>query len=419
MATRLRFASEDFASASSVEREPSAAGKALVIGDDIGVFLPIVRSFGRAGIAVDVATCGEDYPGLASRYIRTVHCLPPYLSEPEAWVVALAHLAEEEGYDLIFPSSDSSLGLLETASQQIDRRILAIPNQAALESFASKSGTRALAEAHGVDVAQGRSFTVGPDTASELETLPFPLILKPSQPYITGSNDAKTSVLMVRTREELTVGLTALMDREIVVEQFFAGEGVGVSVLARDGEVLSVWQHRRLAQSNETGRSSRRIGQTVDPKLLHDVEKLTKAVSLTGVAMFEFRQNPATGDYILLEVNPRFWGSLPLALASGADFPLLTWQMMTGATVQTGQGAIDLSVQKTSLTAEFDRLSGLFDQASGRLRAIAVLGTLLLQSVLLPRRFDSWASDDSKPHWAELRQILMRCRATLVRRLSR
>jgi hypothetical protein len=37
--------------------------------------------------------------------------------------------------------------------------------------------------------------------------------------------------------------------------------------------------------------------------------------------MVEFRVDDASGRHWLLEINGRFWGSLPLAVHAGADFP--------------------------------------------------------------------------------------------------
>ena len=37
--------------------------------------------------------------------------------------------------------------------------------------------------------------------------------------------------------------------------------------------------------------------------------------------MVEFRQDSRNGQFNLIEVNPKLWGSLDLALAAGADFP--------------------------------------------------------------------------------------------------
>jgi predicted ATP-grasp superfamily ATP-dependent carboligase len=45
-----------------------------------------------------------------------------------------------------------------------------------------------------------------------------------------------------------------------------------------------------------------------------------KALRWHGVAMVEFRQ-PMGGHPVFMEVNGRFWNSLPLACYAGADFP--------------------------------------------------------------------------------------------------
>lgn len=45
--------------------------------------------------------------------------------------------------------------------------------------------------------------------------------------------------------------------------------------------------------------------------------------------MVEFREDRRTGEYHLLELNPRFWGSLSLPIRAGVDFPdlLCRWAM--------------------------------------------------------------------------------------------
>ena len=46
-----------------------------------------------------------------------------------------------------------------------------------------------------------------------------------------------------------------------------------------------------------------------------------------GVAMVEFKKDSRTGEYVLMEINPKFWGSLDLSIASGVDFPYLACRM--------------------------------------------------------------------------------------------
>ncbi|MGH7279795.1 MAG: ATP-grasp domain-containing protein, partial [Candidatus Rokuibacteriota bacterium] len=58
--------------------------------------------------------------------------------------------------------------------------------------------------------------------------------------------------------------------------------------------------------------------------------RLLEALRWRGVAMVEFRRDRRTREYRLLEINPRFWGSLPLALHCGLDFPVYQAQLALG-----------------------------------------------------------------------------------------
>jgi protein-tyrosine-phosphatase len=55
---------------------------------------------------------------------------------------------------------------------------------------------------------------------------------------------------------------------------------------------------------------------------------MVAALNYTGIAMFEFRVNHKAGTWALLEVNARPWGSLPLPVALGVDFPYRWYQLL-------------------------------------------------------------------------------------------
>src|SRR5262249_33339339 len=48
--------------------------------------------------------------------------------------------------------------------------------------------------------------------------------------------------------------------------------------------------------------------------------RLLSALQWHGVAMVEFKQNRSTGEFVLMEVNGKFWGSLELGLSAGINF---------------------------------------------------------------------------------------------------
>src|SRR5439155_2761023 len=102
-----------------------------------------------------------------------------------------------------------------------------------------------------------------------------------------------------------------------VAEDHFSGEGLGVSLLASEGKVLVAFQHRREHEPLLGGGSTYRSSVPLDRRLLDACSRLVADLRYTGVAMVEFKVDSESGRWVLIEMNGRFWGSLPLALAAG------------------------------------------------------------------------------------------------------
>ncbi len=109
------------------------------------------------------------------------------------------------------------------------------------------------------------------------------------------------------------------------------GDAIGVSLLfGADGACLAHFCHKRLQQyPNSGGPSSDRI--SIDaPDLLEKSITLLRALNWKGIAMAEWKVDPRDATPRLLEINPRFWGSLELAVRSGVNFPLLYAEAAAG-----------------------------------------------------------------------------------------
>ncbi len=392
--------------------------RVLLLGDDLRAFLAIARSLGRRGVEVHAAPSDFSSPALKSRYIAAAHRLPPYSLDPMAWEAALARLIADFGFRKVVPTSDSGLFMLRHHARALGRERIGIANETALDIFSDKANTRALADRHGVKVALGR--LLGRDESSKdlAGALGLPLVLKPRASYVLGDIATKRSARVVRDPAELDRQLRSGAWDGCVAESFFPGVGVGLSVLAREGRILLAYQHRRLQESSETGASTRRMSEPADPALLAAAEPLAAAARLDGVAMFEFRVDRRSGRHVLLEVNPRFWGSLPLAVAAGADFPALWWNVAHHD--GNGRGAYRPGILKADLTGEFDRVVDRFEAASGLSRLSAAAAGLATAARLLLARgtADSWAADDPEPWREERRTLVFRARRALRKRLS-
>ena len=133
---------------------------------------------------------------------------------------------------------------------------------------------------------------------------------------------------MVPDTDSLAKMLREVDPDETLLEQFFPGQGIGVSLLASKGRVLQAFEHHRVRE--RAGASFYRISAPLTPELLQACEALVAAVPYTGLAMCEFKRNDS-GGWILLEVNARPWGSMPLPLSLGVDFPYRWYRLLTAA----------------------------------------------------------------------------------------
>jgi protein-tyrosine-phosphatase/predicted ATP-grasp superfamily ATP-dependent carboligase len=380
--------------------------RVLVLGEDTRAFLAVVRSLGRRGCDVHAAPSDFTSPALQSRHISQVHRLPPYSAGPEAWVAALQGLIACFGFALILPCTDQLLIPLYHHADAFSGTLLALPNREAIAAFFDKLETRSLAEAAGVPIAKGRPLGAGEHPESLAAELGLPLALKPRQSYRLGQASSKSAVQIVR--QDLAGALARIREPgEWFAEAYFEGEGVGLSVLAREGEIVMAFQHRRLHEASESGGSSSRVSEAVDARLLAAAAALARAVRLHGVAMFEFRRN-ARGDFILLEVNARFWGSLPLALAAGADFPAALCDLWLDGRSQV-EGGYRTGVVRRALSSEYYRIVAESEQAhslAGRLAGLALGLSRLGASMASPGAFDSHAPDDPAPWRRERRDLI-------------
>jgi len=305
-----------------------APDKVLVIGDDTRSFLSTVRSLGRQGVEVHVAPFDFRAPALASRYIHARHFLPYYLDGGAEWLDAMRTLLREQRFALVIPCDERGLLPLCLHREELEALCpLAIPSPQALDIFFDKVKTRALAESVGVPVAPGRMLTRDDTVDSIVADIGLPVVIKEPMSYALPELYVRTSTRIVGERAALAAWL-ARHDHAgpILLEQMFPGFGLGVSVLCHAGKVLQAFEHHRAFEMN--GSSYYRKSAPLDPGRLAAVERMVEASNYTGLAMFEFKVNPADGGWILIEVNARPWGSLPLPVSIGVDFPYRLYRLL-------------------------------------------------------------------------------------------
>ena len=77
------------------------------------------------------------------------------------------------------------------------------------------------------------------------------------------------------------------------------------------------------------------VNETVeDPELIELALKLLKRMNWHGVAQVEFKKD-RNGVPRLMEINPKFWGTLELSIAAGLNFPYMLYRMTMDGDIES------------------------------------------------------------------------------------
>jgi len=300
--------------------------RALILDGNSRAAVESLQALGRAGVTVDVASVDGTCLAFHSRYARqkihqpVPHGMPVYLD----WLRALD---QREAYACIIPATEASLLSLAPLPAGDGLRVKAVlPAAESLAVALDKHRTWELARRTGVAVPE--AFLI--ESLGQLPPVErYPVILKPVRSKVM--MEGKLVTLASALAHNQTQRYERLCDwlPWIAVQQqsYVPGCGVGVELLYRHGRKVWHFLHERLHELPLTGGgSSYRRSLAPEPALLEAAQRMLDALEWHGAAMVEFKGVPG-GPWQLMEINPRLWGSLALAIDAGVDFPLGLWRL--------------------------------------------------------------------------------------------
>jgi len=392
-------------------------GKVLVLGSDTRSFLAVIRSLGRAGLTVHTAWAHPQSLALRSRYISANHQLAEPTADFSEWGSGLVRLFQAENYSLVIPTNDQSIIPLQLNRIELSKSApLYLVDDEVYEISRDKIRSCELANSLGLPLPKFAVVSSEAELEQVAVTFQFPLVVKPRSSFTEKDLHAKNHVWKARDLASFMARARgALPSGSLLVQEHFSGVGVGVEVLAQAGEVLYAFQHRRLHEPLHGGGSTYRCSEALNAELLEGTRQLVRALNYTGIGMFEFRVNQTSKQWIFVEINSRFWGSLPLAIAAGADFPRFLFEMLVlGRRNFPAEYSIPLFARNlvSDLRYVWSNLTASkSDELLNTTQNVVVLKELF-NVVTLRERWDTLTLDDPSPGLAELiwyaKKILLR-----------
>jgi predicted ATP-grasp superfamily ATP-dependent carboligase len=253
--------------------------------------------------------------------------VPDPLLSGASFAGRVADLVKAWRIDLVLPVTEASLLALLPERERIPAR-MPFPQFDSFLRLCDKGEVAAEAAKLGIKVPRTISLASPGDLV--VETVQFPLVLKPHR-SVSASNGvySKSVVLHIQDEEDLKTELQALPSSAfpVLLQEHIEGPGVGVFVLLHKGALIAAFAHRRIREKPPSGGVSvYRESIALDDDLLARSVALLRRFEVEGAAMVEYKVSNRTAAPFIMEINGRLWGSLQLAIDAGVDFPALLVQ---------------------------------------------------------------------------------------------
>lgn len=306
--------------------EPQAVG-VPAIGNQSSV--TCIRSLGKRGIEPIGIAQEQRAPGLHSKYCSEAVFTPGPDENLEAYASTLLEVARRPEVQTITPHREGDIYVLAKYRDRFAEHV-GTP-WPSFETVRESQDRLAL-----VERANDAGVAV-PETAllTEWSDWDRRTVIKPRYSAVVADDRLTAADVVFPERGESpdVESIVEEMGHEPIVQEYVPGDPRGNEhgfyALFDHGTPVATFQHRRVRSFRYTGGASVFRESVKLPDLKRSGMAVLESLDWHGPAMVEFKRNPHTDEFVLMEVNPRFWGSLALSVAAGVDFPYWYYRLAT------------------------------------------------------------------------------------------
>jgi predicted ATP-grasp superfamily ATP-dependent carboligase len=293
--------------------------------------LGIARSLGERGVpVVGLTSRGRAY-GSFTRYAKLLRS-PDSREEPEALLEFLLKAGWEAGErSILFPTRDDDLAFLDRFRKELTPFFsLVLPESSALKACLNKWETYLCAQRAGVAAPKCWMIEGGHDLRRAATEVTYPCVLKPLSSHhwrVAGNWEivgARKAIAVTSERELFSeYDAVARADKRAIIQEMVSGGDdclvITASYLDRGSRWVAGFNTQKLVQVPEGFGTGCIVEVVSRPELFEPTARLLQSMNFSGIAEVEYKWDAASGQYKLIEVNPRPWDQHRLGNACGVD----------------------------------------------------------------------------------------------------
>jgi len=305
----------------------------LVTDGETRAVVAVARGLAADGFDVAVAATAPARLAAAhvSRSVNQRLVIPDPLTARADFLAALERALAGGGFSVLIPGADASLLRMSAGRARIAEHVcLGLPAQESVERSLDKSDLVATASRHGLDPPPTVTCANAPAARAAVREFGFPVLVKP----MTSVEDRLTpprrlSSAWANDAGELDRAIAAFGGAGLVQRRVegavvsFAGVFAGGRLL---GEAYS--RYHRTWHPN-AGNASYSETVAAPGRLRRQVVALLEDLGWEGMFELELME-PASGGWHAIDMNPRPYGSIALAIGAGANLPSLWCRHLLG-----------------------------------------------------------------------------------------
>jgi len=362
----------------------------LVTGSESPKALTVIRSLGKKGISVTAAADTSQSLGRSSRYSSDSFCYPTPTERPVEYINALKEFLRINQHDVLLPVHSEDTYLI-AEHKEILGRYTRVPlhDYSRIREVNDKSVLAETARELGIAVPATYIVKQLHDLHQIARIVEYPVVIK------MRDSSGSRGVLYANSDTELRERFIMLVKKfrlkentYPIIQEYIEGDGYGVSLLYNNGDLRAYCTHKRIREYPVSGGPSTLRESTINAEMEKIARDLMEYYEWHGVAMVEFKLRSSDKKPVLIEVNPRIWGSINLSVLAGVDFPYLLYQMAM-------KGDVDpvlyykVGVQSRNCFADLLAMAGYLYR-TGRIKN-------LKETRFFPFNDDILSTDDPKP----------------------
>ncbi|MCG2578651.1 ATP-grasp domain-containing protein [Dechloromonas sp. XY25] len=332
------------------ESDPQRTAKATSL-----IALALTRSLGRQGIPVVRIHPNRLDRSLASRYCSAVEVSPDFYASEAALLDFLLALARRyEGLRVLIPGSDDCAWFVARYHAELSAAYAVVaPPGTVMETIIDKQRQYEKAQTLGIPIPE----TYFPDSLEEVVELAprlanYPYVIKPLVAHtwrratMKGVSQGKKG-FAVRNADELLGRYEEIArgDRRIMIQEVIGGADdrlyTFLSCFDAQSRPLGYCIRKKLRQLPLDFGYCTLTESCHDETVREQSLRLLAGLGYQGISGVEWKCDPHSGIYKLIEVNPRAVNTTAIAAACGVDLPAIAFRDKAGTAGEAATEWVD------------------------------------------------------------------------------